>query len=337
MKIAFLLLTGVTLFQNCQHYMVKETSKYELNDRELNIFRKKKFALIGFYPFHFSLQSQRIFETEEPKFPCSYYDSLKEIDRDLAVYHCIVEYLNDGNKNNSPNLYKKLHMRIPGTRYESSYTIPATLNYSTTTSIYFPARNEIKRIKDNINHKEISEENLKSFLITYLKTVRHSGLKEIESILDIEYSYEDCDCNNEKKKIRKIKSIKLKNINADYWIITEHRELFHGIFDRGSNSQKPSLKGLTFIPAILSFGIIPYWDEAAIESKFKIFDENLNLVNILTYQSEYDHLTGIWFLSSKKIIQFARDPNRQNTEPVLFYESSIKKFAKDIYLFHSFD
>jgi hypothetical protein len=320
------------LLSQCTHFIIRDKTKYGLEPGELQAFQKNKFALIGFYPFQYSIKSKRIVETNEPQFPCSYYDTLQSFDRNLAVYHCIVGFLSNGNKELYPHLYKKLNMEIYPSKHSPGYLIPASIDYSESTASYFPAENEIRKVRQYSKQGDISEEKLKEFLLTYITTVRHAGLKELESILDIEYSIEDCECEKERKTIQRIKSIKLKKIDTDYWIIADHRQLYTGILDGGINNRKANLKGLTFLPALFTLGIIPYWDEAAFESKFLIYDKSMNLINTLTYVQRYDHITGIWLISKQGFLTISEGPFGQNQKSSFLYESSVKKMAKDIYL-----
>lgn len=334
LKFSLLCLLLILLLQSCTYYFLRDSSQYELNKEQLNFLKTKKFGLVGFYAFDFAIGTKGIYETEEPHFPCSYYNTLKEIDRDLAVYDCIVEFINEGKKDSNLELYKKIFRKIPGGKNSASYSIPAFIDDEDSTIKFFPVGNEIEKFKDTANNDSIPEENLRKFLLTFLSSVRHSGLKELESILNIQYSKvgETCSCSKEEKSSQKITSIKLKQMNIDYWIIANHKKLFSGYFDRGSFTSEPNIKVLTWFPALFTLATFPYWDEAAFESKFYIYDKKLNLIKTLEYKNTYDHLTAWWmFASNDKEASFLNQKAAKNFLSFYIYEPDIKELTKEIF------
>jgi hypothetical protein len=307
-----------------------------LNVEQLDFLKSNKFALVGFYQFNFAPGTAGNYETEEPAFPCSYYDTLKDIDRDLAVYLCIVEFINQGKKEANPELYRKIHKRYSGGKGSRGYSVSATIDYETSTSGYFPTGKKVNQMKDSGSNASIPEENLRNFLLNFLSSVRHAGLKEAESVVNLEYSKseENSDFGQTEKNTEKITGIKLKNLDVDYWIIAHHSRLYNAYTDwfkrNPSYKGKPSLKTLTLLPAIFSLFTFPYWDKSGFESKFYIYDNKLNLIKTFEYQNEYDHISAWWVFWKNKDAKTI-GIGGAGIPPISIYEPDVKDFTKEMY------
>ncbi|HMV42142.1 MAG TPA: hypothetical protein PK079_02090 [Leptospiraceae bacterium] len=308
-KLYLFLFCSIGLQFGCMQYCLRDTSSFELKKQELKFLKSKKFALVGFFPYHFA-NGMRGIQKEEPHFPCSYYDTLKDIDKSQATYNCIVEFINDGKKDAYPDLYKKIFVSVYGGKYQPSYYAPATIPYDTSTEAYFPTENEVRKQKVSIGDNSIPDENLRKFLLNHLSLFRHAGLPELESILSFEYAKikDTCSCNLENKQEKLVK-IQLKKMEVDYWILANHKQLYSGYGDRSNYENEPTLKVLTFLPAILTYGTIPYWDEAVFESKFFIYDKNLNLVKTFTFTNKYDFIAAWWLMLKKQNYASAYEPD----------------------------
>lgn len=337
MKIHSSLLVFALAFSigNCTHYFLKDPKSVLLNEEQKYQLHQKKFLLLGFHPFHFSLEKRENFESKEPNFPCSYFKSLVKINRDLAVYNCIIEYINAGKENQHPELYNQIYKRIPAGRYNPSYSIPAFINGANTTVRFFPWNQTDTSNAPANSRVQPPEENIKNFLFLYLSSVRHAGLKEIESMIDIEYSYakDECDCKDNPTTIQKIRKIQFKKSNVDFYILANQRKIYSNTFSGNISNKISKLKVLTFIPSILTLGVVPYWDEALFESKFYIFDKDLNQIQTLVYQDRIDHISAIWLIFSNfedsllihEGIRYPRDNDK--------YEIATRRLAHDIYIY----
>lgn len=337
MKILFypFLFSIVLMMSHCTHYYLKDQKNFLLSEKQKSQFLKKKFLLLGFHPFHFSLEKRENFESKEPKFPCSYFNTLVEINRDLAVYNCLVEFINSGKEPAHPELYNKIHQRIPATRYNPSYSIPAFISETNSTKIFFPTSQEESIQHTTGQSNQPSEEKIRNFLSLYLSTVRHAGLKEIESIVHIEYAYsaDESNCKEGQNVIQKIKRIQFKKSNVDYYILANQKNLYTQSLTNPQSNKTRNLKVLTFLPAIMTLGLIPYWDEALFESKFYIFDKDLNLKQTLVYQDRIEHITALWLLFSKSIHSPLIQYRANHPRDIDLYETSTRKIVSDINTF----
>ena len=134
-------------------------------------------------------------------------------------------------------------------------------------------------------------------------------------------------------QIQRIQKIAFKKTDVDYYILANQRAVYLDTIRNPAARNIRNLKVLTFIPAIMTLGLFPYWDEALLESKFYIFDKELNLIQTLVYQERLDHITATWMIFSNfKNSQAVREEYRDSSSNHL-YESMTRKFAKDVYTY----
>ncbi len=331
LKFSLLCLFLLLFFLNCKYYLIRDTTPYELNKEQMNFLKSKKFALVGFYPFDFTRDGRhagRIYESDDPKIPCSYFESSDEKKRNLAVYNCITKFINEDTKKPDLDLDKKINLKTFISRGAQEYIIPAFIDYDSSTAKYFTPGKSTNQLQENEKQSNISKENLRNFLITFLSTVRHSGLREAESFLKLEYaSYnKNCDCLNNEIFFQRVTRIQLKNFDVDYWVIAQHRQLQPYSLDAIEGNSFSSWKQLSIIPAYFTFSTFPMIGDNPFESKFYIYDRHLNLIKTFVFQNRVNFMQGWWtgFLN-----EYSKHKNI--ISPASVFEPDIKKLAKEIY------
>jgi hypothetical protein len=114
---------------------------------------------------------------------------------------------------------------------------------------------------------------------------------------------------------------------VDYWVIAHHSQLPGYSLNTENGIDFSSLKRLSLIPAIFTYGFFPYFDDEVFESKFYIYDKNLNLIKTFEYQNKTSFVAG-WFVFFKN-----EDEESYNlTSPTKsIYEPDVKELTKEIY------
>ncbi|MCB1180347.1 MAG: hypothetical protein KDK36_22395 [Leptospiraceae bacterium] len=144
--------------------------------------------------------------------------------------------------------------------------------------LYYDKENSISK---NPKKQKLDFEYATRFINGYLNFVGKSGIKEIETIINLEN-----------------KQFYLINKNYDYYIL--------GIFGPDFKRRKiDDFKGtFTKIFCFLTLGIIPAIEEFDIEGSFYLFDKNLKLVSSMYYPQTYKTITSLWMWPNEGFYTF---------------------------------
>lgn len=302
MKNIFLLILFFTSF-GCTRFIVKDSSKYDLTQEELAFLKSQKIGLIGFYPFRY--KSEAVKKSEYLQFDVINgfkYQKHKgtENSNDLVIENDmhlqIIRFVNENKEkrevlNESKNAF---------TRYGTSVKSKTLYRYSA----WFDKKNPTSKFLEfgdteaipmsNSIDTSIKEEQLKEFLIVYLSKVKHLGLEVLEPLLTI---------SQDERKVPQ-----MKKFDVDYWVIAYHAPLVL------STSDTFPQVNLSLIPHFFTGGIFPFFQKYQTDTRFFVFDKNLNHIKTFYCSDDTLTMTSFWVPLNKNVN--------------ILYEPQLKEFSK---------
>lgn len=158
--------------------------------------------------------------------------------------------------------------------------ITATLNYNNSLKPNFAKGKPIQSFDKVGENSKISFLNCSSFIKNYLQTVKVSGKQELESFIDFEISGS-----------KSLSKCKVKTDNIDYYLTGVLGEPFTG----PQNRPFELINELKSALSVLTFFIFPTEKNIEVNSKFYVYDSNLNLLEVSDYKRDMINRTSWWF------------------------------------------
>ena len=258
-KIFLLCLLLSTL--GCSIHYIEHISPHEVTSEDLEFLKSKKIGLIGFYPFVTQTKSVMA-------------DDILNINLEIKNprYLRIIEFVNDNPKGKVfVDLKEDSFLSFHHHRYGISQSdTKLDNNENLIQFLDFGKRpNQLKLVNKNTS---VSQERLREFLTIYLENTKNLGLAEVDNLLVI--------------PDKKEQPIQMKNFDVDYWVI--------GIFQKKYYENTNEKANITFIPSLLTYGTIPYWDEKEVRSTFIVFDKQLNQIQKFETTSTHEYIAAWW-------------------------------------------
>lgn len=235
------------VISNCTYYLYKDATLYLLTKQEKQIFNSKKILYIGLdYVEIRRIPVRQIFHSSQK---ITVKEHLK-----------IIEFINSSLIDNSTTEFQKNYL----VRKERDTIEEGYLNTGIRFSSFDLKQTELNRLKTKEN---IDIENLKNFLINYLKTTKHLGFHKIDSILEFEND-----------------QVNLKLKDFDYILV--------GVGKLKEDKDRTNRFDLLF--SLYSLGLIPFFTKAYFETNLYLYDKNLNLVKKIETINKIQAFTSWW-------------------------------------------
>ena len=289
---------------SCTHYIVRDSSQYNLTKEELEFLKSKKIGLIGFYPFES--------HTRDADFTVQ-IDS-KDIKIENQQHLKIIRFVNDNlEKQEILSELKNTFIWYWFDRHDYRRKITTYRLMSDNLTIKFLDYGiDVKKINSIGLNKNAHANNIKQFLTDYLSEIKHLGLDIVEPM----FAFPVSNSNNSV-------SPTMKKFDIDYWVIS-----FHGK-DLSDSTQMPSLKSFfTGIFYFITLGTLPHVSEERIKSTFLLYDANLNRIQKYEYKNEMNSISAWWLFWDGDDGYFKI--NNPFVIPDNAYKPDIKQFSKEL-------
>ncbi len=159
-------------------------------------------------------------------------------------------------------------------------------------------------IDNFLNQKGIpvDQKNAERVILEYLNVTEVSGKSEIEKLL-----------------IPSKKKFLLRETGADYILIGNHTPYYQ-------ERTKAAINSITGLFGILTFGIIPIYEESRAESAISVYDANLNYISTFYYNRPYTVRSALWLWPNEGFQTFF---NQEITPPINAYKIHVDEFERE--------
>lgn len=296
-----ILILFLTTF-NCTYYFTRDNANHDLTKEELNSLKSKKIGLIGFYPFRYLTESVK--KSEYLQFsPANGFtyrkdkgtENSNDLQIDNELYLQIIRFVNN-NEQKQKILGEVKDSFVTYGHSVKSRTLNRTIAWfdlKKPTSRFLEFGQDLRYLEGNGINTQIEEDKLKIFLTEYLSKTKQLGLDVLEPLFS--------PSNDEKNP-------QMKNFDIDYWVIAYHAPLVLSLTDTFPQTS------LSIIPHVFTGGIIPFFRKFQIDTRFFVFDRNLNHIKTYYCSDEIYTMTSWW-------VPFNKEDN-------IIYKPQLKEFSK---------